>query len=169
MTLVYIGLGSNLDNPKEHVVRALTQLEQLAETRVEHISSLYRSSPVGPGEQSDYINAAARLDTLLPPEQLLQQLQSIEQDHQRERDIRWGPRTLDLDVLLYGDLVLDTERLTIPHPRIHQRNFVLEPLLEIDPVLALPCGRSIASLLASCPSGGLWKMDQASELKGGLW
>ena len=168
MTLAYIGLGSNLDDPKAHLVRALDQLNTPPDVTVERISSFYRSSAVGPGQQDDYINAAAGLRTTLAPEQLLDQLQAIEQNDQRQRDIRWGPRTLDLDLLLYGDLVLATRRLTIPHPHMHQRNFVLQPLLDIDPILTLPCGRSVASLLASCPIGGLWKIDHTGEQEGGL-
>ncbi|WP_339898518.1 2-amino-4-hydroxy-6-hydroxymethyldihydropteridine diphosphokinase [uncultured Gilvimarinus sp.] len=154
----YIGLGSNLDEPLEQVTRALQELAALENTELVRASSLYRSRPVGPGEQPDYINAVAQLATRLAPEPLLDALQSLEQAHQRERLERWGPRTLDLDILLYDNVRLNTQRLRVPHPYLPERNFVLLPLLEIAPELSLPDGTSIASLAQRCGNEGLIKL-----------
>lgn len=144
---VFIGLGSNLDQPLRQVHSAIAELQERVEFRVAGVSRLYRSKAIGPGEQGDYINAAACLYTRLSPEACLDVLHSIEQAHNRQRTLRWGPRTLDLDILLYGELVHNTERLSIPHPRLTERNFVLKPLLDIDPVLLLPDGRQISDIL----------------------
>lgn len=132
MTRCYIALGSNLDDPLSQVRQAMTELQELAESRLISVSSLYRSKPMGPAEQPDYINAVAAIDTGLSPHALLDALQAIEQAHGRVRKgERWGPRTLDLDVLLYGEQVIDDQRLIIPHPGIAERAFVLYPLSEI--------------------------------------
>ncbi|MCG7925000.1 MAG: 2-amino-4-hydroxy-6-hydroxymethyldihydropteridine diphosphokinase [Candidatus Thiodiazotropha taylori] len=130
---VYIGLGSNLQNPKWQVESALAELAQLPETRMVSHSSLYRSRPVGPQDQDDFINAVAHLTTRLAAESLLDALQRLEQQHHRVRERRWGPRSLDLDLLLFGDRTIDTPRLTVPHPEIAKRSFVLLPLHEIAP------------------------------------
>ncbi|MGD8547744.1 MAG: 2-amino-4-hydroxy-6-hydroxymethyldihydropteridine diphosphokinase [Thiohalophilus sp.] len=132
MIRCYIALGSNLDDPQAQVRQAMTELQELANSRLITVSSLYRSSPMGPAEQPDYINAVAAIDTELSPHALLDALQDIEQAHGRVRKgERWGPRTLDLDVLLYGEQVIDDQRLIIPHPGIAERAFVLYPLYEI--------------------------------------
>ncbi len=151
----YIGLGSNLQNPRQQVSEALAELDDLPRSRVLLRSSLYRSDPIGPPGQPDYVNAVARLETALAPLELLDQLQSLEQHHQRKRLVRWGPRTLDLDLLLYGQSVIQCDRLTVPHPYLSERNFVLYPLQEIAPDLVLPDGRPLRALLPHCPLGTL--------------
>ncbi|MCG6970372.1 MAG: 2-amino-4-hydroxy-6-hydroxymethyldihydropteridine diphosphokinase [Gammaproteobacteria bacterium] len=166
-TRCYIGLGSNLDNPARQVATAIEALTQLPNTTVIRVSSLYRSPPMGPQDQPDYINAVAALDTRLSPESLLQQLLSIEQRHGRVRGSqRWTARPLDLDILVYGEIEIDTQALTIPHPGIAERNFVLYPLLEIAPGLVIPQLGSISSLIAGCEPGDLVKLhDEWRELK----
>jgi len=154
MVKAYIGLGSNLDEPLQQIQGALGELAQLPQSQLLKHSSLYETEPMGPADQSDYlqpgyINAVAEVETELDPVELLDQLQSIENSHQRVRgEIQWGPRTLDLDLLLYGDETVETERLTVPHPGITERNFVLIPMVEISPELRLPDGRAIAGLPA---------------------
>jgi 2-amino-4-hydroxy-6-hydroxymethyldihydropteridine diphosphokinase len=136
VTVAYVGIGSNLDGPRSHVLAAFEELGQLPHTRVVKRSSLYRSAPVGYAAQPDFVNAVARLETGLAAERLLAELRAIEARHGRRRGFRDAPRTLDLDILLYGELALRTPQLEIPHPRMHERAFVLEPLLEIAPELA---------------------------------
>jgi 2-amino-4-hydroxy-6-hydroxymethyldihydropteridine diphosphokinase len=155
----WIGLGSNLEDPLAQVSTALQELKLLPDTTLAARSSLYRSDPVGPPGQPDYINAVAALDTRLEPETLLDALQAIEQMHQRVRKIHWGPRTLDLDLLLYGDQVISTPRLTVPHAHMTERNFVLWPLAELAPELILPDGRPLNTLLQHCPMGTLEKIS----------
>ena len=137
MTLAYIGIGSNLDDPVRQVRAALTELDALPHSRVVKQSSLYRTAPVGHAAQPDFINAVAQLETGLPAERLLAELQEIETRHGRQRSFPNAPRTLDLDVLLFGNAEIHTPALTVPHPRMHERAFVLEPLLEIAPHLKL--------------------------------
>lgn len=154
MTLAYIGLGSNLADPIAQVTQALDELAQLPQTRLLARSRLYRSDPVGPA-QPDFINAVAQLDTTLAPLALLDALQALEQQHQRVRLQHWGPRTLDLDLLLYGEQVINHERLKVPHPFLTQRSFVLYPLADINPALQLPDGSALHDLLQHCPATGL--------------
>lgn len=151
----YIGLGSNLNDPQSQVREALEQLASLEHCELVARSSLYRSDPVGPQDQPDFVNAVAELHTRLDAESLLDQLQALEQSHQRVRERHWGPRTLDLDILLYGDQQIDTERLCVPHRFMRERSFVLWPLAEIAPQLTLPDGTTLSSLLALCPMGTL--------------
>ncbi len=154
MVQAFIGLGSNLQQPLTQIQNALKELAQIPRSKLTNHSSLYQTAPMGPVDQPDYeqpeyINAVAELATGLAPEQLLDQLQSIENDHHRERgELQWGPRTLDLDLLLYGEEIIETGRLTVPHPGIAERAFVLIPMLEISPELILPDGRAIAQLPA---------------------
>jgi 2-amino-4-hydroxy-6-hydroxymethyldihydropteridine diphosphokinase len=136
VTIAYIGIGSNLDDPRAQVLQAFTELDRLPHTRVVKKSSLYRSAPIGHAAQPDFINAVAQLETGLPAERLLAELQDVEARHGRKRSFPNAPRTLDLDVLLYGELALDLPNLKIPHPRMHERAFVLKPLLEISPQLS---------------------------------
>ncbi len=159
MTLCYVALGSNLDNPMGQVTRALAAIEQLPGTRVLSVSSWYESDPVGPGDQPTYINGVAGLEYADSAHLLLEQLQTIEAAQGRQRGQRWAARTLDLDILLFGNQHFEDEQLSVPHPRMNQRNFVLQPLAELAPDLTLPCGTPIASLLAHCPQGGLRKLD----------
>lgn len=157
----YVALGSNLDDPAAHVGRAFLDLAAIPATRCTRRSSLYRSAPMGPTGQPDYINAVAALETELVPEELLDHLQIIEHRHGRVRGAeRWGPRTLDLDLLLYGDRVLRTERLTVPHPGLHQRAFVLYPLYEIAPQLRIPPRGSLEELIQQCPMEGLVRLEE---------
>lgn len=153
-TLAFIGLGSNLDNPKAHILRAKDDLNALADTELVSFSGLYRSRAQGP-VQPDFINAAAALTTALSPDELLTALQAIEAAHKRQRVQHWGPRTLDLDLLLYGEQTIATADLKVPHPLLEQRCFVLGPLNDIAPDLVLPNGRSIASLWRSCDASTL--------------
>lgn len=155
---VYIGLGSNLGNP-------LAQATKASETLTAHPafsnvmnSPWYRSDPVGPGVQPDYINGVVKATCELDPETLLNVLQQIENSQQRERNIRWGARTIDLDILLYGQQTINTDRLQVPHPRLCERNFVVYPLYDISPELILPNGVSIESLLTTLGDAGLNKL-----------
>lgn len=157
--LAYIGLGSNLENPRLQVEQAFAELAALPDCELLACSPLYRSSAIGPGTQPDYINAVALLKTTLPPLALLDALQSIEQSHNRVRIEHWGPRTLDLDILLLDSLHIDSERLKVPHPYLTQRNFVLYPLADIAPTLHLPDGQSLQELIACCPRNGLARLE----------
>ena len=158
----YIGLGSNLNGPIGQVRQALEALRTLPHTRLKACSPLYRSRPLGPPGQADYINAVADIDTKLPALELLTALQWLENRQGRVRAERWGPRTLDLDILLYGDLLLDDPRLTIPHPRLPERAFVLYPLRDIAPQLRLPDGRDLDVLLGNCPP---WELERLQEVE----
>lgn len=152
----YIGLGSNLSDPVDQLHRAIQALRQVADSRLTAVSPFYRSAPMGPADQPGYINAVAMLDTLLEPLALLDALQAIERQQGRVREgERWGPRTLDLDLLLYGAEIIDEPRLQVPHPGIGERNFVLYPLADIAPELVLPDGRSVRELVASCSAEGI--------------
>jgi len=154
----YIGLGSNLENPFQQITDAFEELAALEHCELITRSSIYRSDPVGPQDQPDFINAVAALDTTLEPHALLDELQRLEQQHRRIRERHWGPRTLDLDLLLYGEQVIDTERLTVPHAFMCERTFVLWPLAEIAPELVLPDRRSLSQLLVAYPMGSLERL-----------
>jgi 2-amino-4-hydroxy-6-hydroxymethyldihydropteridine diphosphokinase len=163
MAAVYIALGSNMDSPHSQLDSALEAIEQHPELQLIGVSSRYQTPPIGP-QQPDFINAAAQLSTELSPLDLLDALQAIEQQQNRVRSIHWGPRTLDLDILLYsnvvGDsLVIESERLMIPHPRMAERAFVLVPLADLNPQLALPSGETVAQLLANCSQQGIVKLE----------
>ncbi|MGY3879253.1 2-amino-4-hydroxy-6-hydroxymethyldihydropteridine diphosphokinase [Aeromonas enteropelogenes] len=156
MSEVFVAIGSNLADPLGQARRAVSALAALPETELQQASSFYSSRPMGPADQPDYVNAVARLATRLAPLALLDQLQRIELEQGRVRkDERWGPRTLDLDLLLYGDRVIKHERLIVPHYGMQEREFVLLPLAEIAPALVLPCGTPLAQLVARCPRNGL--------------
>jgi 2-amino-4-hydroxy-6-hydroxymethyldihydropteridine diphosphokinase len=135
VTVAYVGVGSNLEDPRTQVRTALDELDRLPETRLVKKSSLYRSAPLGHADQPDFINAVAQLDTGLPAERLLAEMQALESRHGRTRSFPDAPRTLDLDLLLFGNARIDTAVLQVPHPRMHERAFVLKPLLEISPQL----------------------------------
>jgi len=151
VTSAYIGLGSNLNDPASQLRQAKSALDDRPDCTVALCSRVYRSAAVGPGKQPDYLNAALRLDTSLPPLVLLETLQAIEAAQGREREVRWGARTLDLDILLYGKLTCASSVLTIPHPRMHERLFVLRPLLDLcDTKMVLPGGEDLGTLLAAC-------------------
>jgi len=156
MIPAYIALGSNLQDPIHQLRCAVIAIGTLPHSYIEHTSSVYRSTAVGPGTQPDYLNAVVLLNTDLLALQLLDALQQIEQAQGRERNVRWGARTLDLDILLFGDQQIDNSRLTVPHSAMAQRNFVLYPLAEISSAnLVLPDGTVLDTLVTACPRGEL--------------
>lgn len=158
----YIGIGSNLEHPETQLRRAFRALAELPASRCVACSPLYRSEAVGgPPDQPEYLNAVAAVDTTLQPEALLTALQAIEATQGRVRTVRWGPRTLDLDLLLYDHLVLDGPRLTLPHPRLHQRAFVVYPLYDIAPNLKIPGQGLLSELLKKIPQSTLARLDSA--------
>jgi 2-amino-4-hydroxy-6-hydroxymethyldihydropteridine diphosphokinase len=150
VSLAYVGVGSNLDRPQRQVTQALGELDGIPGARVVKHSSLYRSAPVGYAAQPEFVNAVAALDTTLDPEALLGELQAIEARHGRSRGFPNAPRSLDLDLLLYGEAEQQSARLTLPHPRMHERAFVLKPLLELEPGIAIPGRGRALDLLAAC-------------------
>ncbi len=153
----YIGIGANLGDPVAQVLQACARFAQdVPNTRLVARSSLYRNPPMGPQDQPEYVNAVARLDTQLEPRALLDALQGIEAACGRRRDgTRWGPRMLDLDILVFGNEMIDQPGLRVPHPGIAQRDFVLFPLLELDPQLVIPGLGSVAALCRRMPDTGL--------------
>ena len=138
MTLAYVGIGSNLKDPRRQVSQAFDELGRIPRTRLTGKSSLYRSAPLGYANQPDFINAVAELDCALAPLEFLNQLKKIELRHGRKRSFPNAPRTLDLDLLMYGNENLRSKKLQLPHPRMHERAFVLKPLLEIAPDAFIP-------------------------------
>jgi len=158
MSLAYIALGANLGDPAATVNAAFAALDQLPQSRLLAKSALYRTAPVGIAEQPEFVNAAALIDTTLAPEALLDALLAIEQAFGRVRAERNGPRTLDLDILLYDDLTLATPRLTLPHPRLHLRAFVLQPLADLAPDLAIPGRGSLAAWLPAVANQGICRL-----------
>jgi len=138
MSLAYVGLGSNLEDPVRQITHAFELLDEIDDSQVIARSSLYLSAPFGPVEQPSFVNAVALLDTKLDSQALLLSLQAIEDSQGRKRDVRWGPRVLDLDLLVHGDREIDQPELRLPHPGIAERNFVLLPLREIAPDLVIP-------------------------------
>jgi 2-amino-4-hydroxy-6-hydroxymethyldihydropteridine diphosphokinase len=158
MHLAYIGLGANLGDARAALEASLQALAALPDTQLLRRSSLYRSAPID-SSGPDYLNAVAELRTGLAPLALLHALQVIEQDHGRERPYRNAPRTLDLDLLLHDDLALDTPELTLPHPRAHQRAFVLLPLAELAPTLQIPGQGRVAALLAQVHDQPIEKLE----------
>lgn len=159
MTRVYLAIGSNLASPLDQVNAAIAALGDIPQTAVVAVSSFYRTPPLGPQDQPDYLNAAVALDTDLEPDALLDNTQRIELEQGRTRKAeRWGPRTLDLDIMLFGELTLNTERLTVPHYDMHNRGFMLWPLAEIAPDLTFPNGTSLTTLLQrlNCTKPAHW-------------
>ena len=148
--LAFIGLGSNLDDPRSQLHSAFAAIAELPGTRLLMRSSLYRSAPLGYPDQPDFVNAVAKISTQLAPRALLQALLQIEHHHGRERTFRNAPRILDLDILLYDDMQLHEHGLTIPHPQMHLRAFVLQPLLEIAPDARIPAVGSARDALQNC-------------------
>lgn len=154
----YIGIGSNLETPVDQVQQAIQELADLPHCQLLKASSLYASKPMGPQDQPDYINAVVQLGTDFEPLALLDALQELEHIHRRVRKQHWGPRTLDLDMLLYNQETINHARLQVPHPGLTQRNFVLYPLAEINSQLSLPNGTSLQQLLLDCPLADLVKL-----------
>lgn len=162
-TDAFIGLGSNLENPTGQLARAVAALAALPHSELVAQSPFYASRPVGPQDQPDFVNGAVWLRTTLAPHDLLDHLQAIEQDHGRERIQHWGPRTLDLDLLVFGHQTLDDARLTVPHKELANRDFALQPLLDLHPELTLPDGRAIADLRNLCPDNQLRKLPPVAR------
>ena len=159
MTIAYVGLGANLGDPRQQLTRALLELDAVPRTRVVKASSLYRSAPMGYANQPDYVNAVARLETGLAAHALLAELQAIEARHGRSRSFANAPRTLDLDLLLFGESVFAEQNLTLPHPRMHERAFVLKPLLEIAPEAEVPGRGAARDLLRACAEQSVERMS----------
>jgi len=160
MERIYIGMGSNLADPAEQLRNAIDALAQLPHTKLVGVSAFYQSDSLLPG-QPRYTNAVAALDSNLAPLELLDALQAIENEQGRERLERWGPRTLDLDIVLFGDRLIDEPRLKVPHYHLQERAFVLYPLAELAPAdLRLADGRNLQDLLAACPFVGLERLPE---------
>jgi 2-amino-4-hydroxy-6-hydroxymethyldihydropteridine diphosphokinase len=162
--IAFIGLGSNLDDPRAQVLRGFAALDDLPGMRLLARSSLYASTPVGYLDQPDFVNAVAKISTTLTPQALLQALLNIEHKNGRERTFQNAPRTLDLDVLLYDDLVLHEHGLSIPHPQMHLRAFVLQPLLEIQPDCIIPAVGQAAIALKACQDQSLHRLHGDSDV-----
>lgn len=161
MTCCYIGIGSNIDNPIKQLQRAFDWLQQLPSSHLVKRSALFRTAPIGPQDQPDFINAVAALETTLTPLVLLDQLQHLEQKAGRIHRRHWGERSLDLDLLLYGKQTINTPRLKVPHPEMQHRAFVLVPLADIEPGLQLPCGQLLSSLLHAIDQHGVEKLSHS--------
>ena len=154
----YVALGSNLQDPAQQVLRAFEELNGLPQTRLVAKSALYRTAPVGYDNQPDFVNAAAEISTGLDPLALLRVLLALETAHGRERPFPNAPRVLDLDLLFYDDLVMQEPELTLPHPRLHERGFVLFPLADIAPDLDVPGKGKVRELLAALPDQGVHRI-----------
>jgi 2-amino-4-hydroxy-6-hydroxymethyldihydropteridine diphosphokinase len=163
----YVGIGSNLDEPAGQVRRALTAMAEVPQTRLVRQSSLFGSTPLGPAAQPDFVNAVAGLLTRLEAHAFFSALRALESALGREPPrMRWGPRRIDLDLLVFGEQRLDGPELTLPHPGIVQRNFVLYPLFEVAPGLSVPgCGQ-VAELAARADPTGIWRLDNQSITHG---
>lgn len=155
MIHVYIGLGSNLDNPMAQLDRAIDTLQKHDDVKNLRVSSIYGSKPVGPQDQPDYVNAVASFQTDLSPLALLDLLQSIEEEQRRVRERHWGPRTLDLDLLLYGQETIQLPRLTVPHPYMLERGFVIKPLSDLAPDTLLSNGNTVIEQLQQLDTSDL--------------
>jgi 2-amino-4-hydroxy-6-hydroxymethyldihydropteridine diphosphokinase len=158
----YVALGSNLRDPAAQVKAGFEELAMLPDTRLVQVSSLYRTAPVGFLDQPDFVNAVALIETALTPRALLDALLAIERRYGRVRDFPNAPRTLDLDILLFGDEPYRDDALTIPHPRLHERAFVLVPLAEIAPDTIVPGLQSASELVARVDASGIEKLESAA-------
>ncbi|MGD0960167.1 MAG: 2-amino-4-hydroxy-6-hydroxymethyldihydropteridine diphosphokinase [Methylomonas sp.] len=157
---VYIGLGSNLDNPEQHIIQARNALVTLKNSELAAFSPMYDSLPLGPQDQPNYVNAVMRIKTGLSAQELLAELQQIENMHGRVRLKHWGARTLDLDILLYYNQIINQPNLQVPHPEMTNRGFVLYPLADIaDAELIIPGKGRLKDLLAACPPVGLRRIE----------
>ena len=164
---VFLGLGSNLQQPERQLRRAVAQIARLDGVRLTGVSSLYRSAPVGYADQPPFLNAVLRLSTRLAPKELLGRLQALEQDQGRTREFRNAPRTLDVDILLYDQLCRDDPALTLPHPRCHERAFVLLPLLELAPDCIIPGRGPARDWLAACAGQDIRQLGPLGEADAG--
>ena len=156
--LAFIGLGSNLEGPKKQINTALSSLDDLSEIEVIKISSFYQSKPLFGMVGPDYLNVVCKIETRLSALDLLSRCQQIENKQHRVREIRWGSRTIDLDILLYGDEVIATKELSVPHPEMIKRSFVLLPLFEIEPELELPIFGKLKELVTKVESSSITKL-----------
>ena len=163
LTPAYIALGSNLDNPVAQLRAGFEALAMLPETRLGCMSSIYRSAPVGYADQPDFFNAVARIETALTPRRLLDELLAIERSCGRTRDFPNAPRTLDLDIVLYGESAVEEPGLTIPHPRMRERAFVLVPLVEIAPDALVPGGGRASELVASVDATSVTRISARDD------
>ncbi|MBS3969063.1 MAG: 2-amino-4-hydroxy-6-hydroxymethyldihydropteridine diphosphokinase [Clostridia bacterium] len=152
-TQVFLGLGSNVGNRKEYLEKAINALKNMPEITVTGMSSVYETEPFGGVEQNRFLNMVIKIETTLMPAKLLEVIMAIEKDLDRVRTIRWGPRTIDIDILLYGNEVINTRDLTIPHIGLTERDFVLVPLLEIDPDIKLPSGEPLKNFSTRATKG----------------
>lgn len=160
--MIVLGLGSNIGNREENIKAALAALDAHPAIEVVTVSSLYETAPVGFTEQPEFLNAVARINTSLQPVELLEACLTVEKQLGRVREVRWGPRTIDIDVLLFDELELSTEQLSLPHPRLHERCFVLVPLAEIAPNLVVYSGKTARECLAVCSDSGVRLYKKAS-------
>ena len=159
MVEAFIGLGSNLEQPLQQLEQAIQSLRNMVGITVKKVSSRYKSAPVGPEGQDDYINAVVAIETQLSADELLDVLQAIENQQGRVRSERWGPRTLDMDIILYGEEIIDNVRLTVPHKEMVNRNFVLLPLMEItSEEFQIPGHGALMDLLLHCPDHAIEKL-----------
>jgi 2-amino-4-hydroxy-6-hydroxymethyldihydropteridine diphosphokinase len=159
MTRACVGLGANLGDPQDQIRAALAALDGIPKTRLLKHSSLYQSAPMGNTDQPEFVNAVALVETALAPRSLLEALLEIEQRYGRTRSMANAPRTLDLDLLLYGELIVDEPGLAVPHPRMHRRAFVLAPLAEIAPDIEIPGQGAIGPLLAACAGQTIERLE----------
>jgi len=157
---VFLGLGSNLGYRIGNINEALRRLDEIPGIKIERASSLYETEPVGLRKQPDFINAVAEVSTSLSPAELLHAVMQVEKDMGRVRTVHWGPRTIDIDILIYDDVSVNTPELVIPHPRMQERAFVLVPLYEIAPALKLKDGRGIGEVIESLGRQGVHKIGQ---------
>ena len=160
VNIAYIGLGSNLGSPIQQILSARKEIIDLADIEEIAFSNLYASSPMGPQDQPDYINAAMSIKTTLPPLELLHVLQKLEIAHDRVKKQHWGARTLDLDLLVYGDVQMSTVELTLPHPGVSERAFVLYPLFDCNPDLVITGKGAVAELIKRCQFFNLRRLDK---------
>ena len=159
--IAWLGLGSNLGEPVAQVRDAITRLASVDGLEVVEVSGLYRTPPWGDEDQADFINAVVRIETLLAPLPLLTLLQTIENEMGRQRtDRRWGPRLIDIDLLLYGSQQFHSENLEIPHPRMHERAFVLLPVCELDKTINIPGHGKAEQLLKRLDCSGIFRLDK---------
>jgi 2-amino-4-hydroxy-6-hydroxymethyldihydropteridine diphosphokinase len=163
--IAYIGLGSNMDDPQGQIHTALVNIQSQEQISIQSCSHLYASAPMGPQNQADYINGIIKITTSLTPIELLDILQDIEKQHGRKRvGERWGPRTLDLDIIIFNNLSMDNDRLTLPHYGMAQREFVMVPLFEIEPDMIMQDGKSIASWVSKCSFTQLRRLPDKIDL-----
>ena len=158
---VFLGLGSNLDNPEWQVQTAIREIDEIVDASLVKISSLYQTLPVGILDQPAFINAVVQIETTLAPHDLLRRLMEIEDRHARVRTEKNGPRTLDIDILIFNEWRIDDDALTTPHPRMHERSFVLIPLLEIAPEVFIPMQGYAGEILPRLDASGVRKLGAA--------